>query len=64
MIPISLNRPVLRNTSEWLFRHFVALPSFQFLMTSSEITERFSGLNKVPDKNDFTVVITSVVGWM
>ena len=35
-------------------------------MTSSEFTEDFSGLNKVhypsSDRNDFTVVITSVMG--
>ena len=42
------------------------LSLFQFLVTSSEFTEHFPGLNKVhyhiSGRNDFTVPLTSVVG--
>ena len=45
------------NLQQWLTQHFVALSLFQFLMTSSEFTEHFSGLNKacypVFDRKDF-----------
>ena len=47
---------------------FVASSFFQYLMTSSEFTEHFPGLSKVPyypisDRKDFNFVLTSVLGW-
>ena len=49
-----------------LIEHFVVSSLFQFLMTSSEFTEHFPGLNKVhypiSDRKDLTLLLTSVVG--
>ena len=69
MILISLKRPNLRKTTEWLLPSNLQHSLVQhFVAWSSEFTEHFSGLNKVHysiyAENDFTVVITSVVGGM
>ena len=54
------------NLQHSLVQHLVASSLFQFLMTSSEFTEHFSGSDKIndpiSDREDITVALKSVVG--
>ena len=54
------------NLQHSLVQHLVASSLFQFLMTSSEFTEHFSGSDKIndpiSDREDITVALKPVVG--